>query len=57
MSLALLTVRLAQLVEPLARELPTEEGVADPAVKAQLKDPAIGGPGVLAWLVVGCLEY
>lgn len=29
----------------------------DPKVKAQLRDPKIGGPAVLAWAVAGCLAW
>ncbi|MGB2938509.1 MAG: phage/plasmid primase, P4 family [Phycisphaerae bacterium] len=33
------------------------EAERDPAVKARLRDPAIGGPAVLAWLVKGCRDW
>jgi putative DNA primase/helicase len=29
----------------------------DPAVKATLKDPAVGGPAILAWAVHGCVAW
>jgi putative DNA primase/helicase len=29
----------------------------DPAVKAQLRDPAISGPAILAWAVEGCFRW
>ena len=32
-------------------------GERDPAVKATLTDPAVGGPAVLAWAVEGCAEW
>jgi putative DNA primase/helicase len=33
------------------------ETARDPAVKATLKDPARGGPAILAWAVAGCLAW
>jgi len=33
------------------------EAERDPSVKARLRDPAIGGPAVLAWAVEGCREW
>jgi putative DNA primase/helicase len=33
------------------------EDARDPAVKATLKDPALGGPAILAWAVEGCLAW
>jgi putative DNA primase/helicase len=33
------------------------EAARDPAIKATLKDPARGGPAILAWAVAGCLAW
>lgn len=40
---------------PFANVVPPER--RDPGVKERLKDPRIGGPAVLAWLVRGCLTW
>jgi putative DNA primase/helicase len=40
---------------PFPRSLGAEE--RDPAVKATLTDPAVGGPAVLAWLVAGAMRW
>jgi putative DNA primase/helicase len=40
---------------PFDRVVPEDE--RDPTLKLRLKDPAIGGPAVLAWLVKGCLKW
>ncbi len=33
------------------------EGERDPEVKLALRDPAVGGPAVLAWAVRGCVAW
>lgn len=38
-------------------EYTVPEGERDPELKAMLRDPAIGGPAVLAWAVRGCLAW
>jgi putative DNA primase/helicase len=40
---------------PFEYTIPKDE--RDPQVKATLKDPAIGGPAVLAWIVQGCAKW
>lgn len=40
---------------PFEHTVPPEE--RDPSVKDRLRDPAIGGPAVLAWAVRGCLAW
>jgi putative DNA primase/helicase len=40
---------------PFEHVVPKDE--RDPSVKARLKDPTIGGPAILAWLVRGCLAW
>lgn len=40
---------------PFAQTIPKNE--RDPKVKAALKDPADGGPAVLAWIVRGCAKW
>jgi putative DNA primase/helicase len=40
---------------PFERTVPEDQ--RDPAVKATLKDPARGGPAILAWAVAGCLAW
>jgi putative DNA primase/helicase len=40
---------------PFTREVPREK--RDPLVKERLRDPAIGGPAILAWAVRGCLAW
>ncbi len=40
---------------PFEVVVPSED--RDPQLKTRLSDPSIGGPGVMAWLVEGCLEY
>lgn len=40
---------------PMDRVIPATD--RDPTVKATLRDPAVGGPAVLAWAVQGCLDY
>jgi putative DNA primase/helicase len=40
---------------PFDQVIPEEE--RDPQVKAQLTDPQIAGPAILAWIVQGCLEW
>lgn len=43
------------------RRLPFEHSIPeearDPAIKAALCDPTIGGPAILAWAVAGCLAW
>jgi len=43
------------VVVPFTNAVP--DGKRDPAVKAQLRDPAVGGPAILAWMVRGLLDY
>lgn len=40
---------------PFEHEVPKEK--RDPTLKARLRDPAIGGPAILAWAVRGCLDW
>jgi putative DNA primase/helicase len=40
---------------PFEHSIPKDE--RDPQVKAVLKDPIIGGPAVLAWIVQGCARW
>jgi len=40
---------------PFSVSIPEDK--QDPKVKAELRDPAISGPAILAWAVVGCLEW
>jgi putative DNA primase/helicase len=40
---------------PFVHGIPREK--RDPLVKARLRDPAIGGPAILAWAVRGCLAW
>jgi putative DNA primase/helicase len=40
---------------PFEHTVPEED--RDPAVKATLRDPARGGPAILAWAVAGCLAW
>ncbi len=40
---------------PFEHTIPKHE--RDPKVKATLKDPALGGPAVLAWIVEGCAKW
>ena len=38
-------------------EVSIPEAERDPNVKARLRDPTIGGPAVLAWIIEGCLVW
>lgn len=40
---------------PMDRVVPPDQ--RDPQIKATLRDPAVGGPAVLAWAIQGCIEY
>jgi len=43
------------LVVPFEHAIPGDK--QDPRVKAELRDPAISGPAVLAWAMEGCLAW
>jgi len=40
---------------PFTHQIPASE--QDGAVKERLRDPAVGGPAILAWMVAGCLAW
>lgn len=40
---------------PFEKTVPDHE--RDPNLKAQLRDPAVGGPAILAWAVAGALQW